>query len=99
MALELQWTDEAIALLDEIIKHLEENWTEREIKAFFQKLESSLKVILEAPHRHKKSLRKPNTREYLLASHTTIFYTYDEHKLYIMLIWPNRKDPANITTE
>lgn len=31
MALEPEWTDEANELLDEIIKHLEENWTDREI--------------------------------------------------------------------
>jgi len=39
MALEIFWVDEANEGLDEIIGHLEEKWTEKEIHRFFTRLE------------------------------------------------------------
>jgi len=36
MALDIVWADEANEDLDDIIKHLEEKWTEQEIHNFFK---------------------------------------------------------------
>lgn len=47
------WSDEANEGLDEIIEYLENNWTDREIKNFFIRLEACLDKIAEAPHRQK----------------------------------------------
>lgn len=62
--MKIVWSDEANEGLDEIIEYLENNWTDREIKNFFIRLEACLDKIAEAPHRQKDSLRKPGTKEY-----------------------------------
>lgn len=93
MALEIVWTDEANEGLDEIIEYLKENWTEKEIRKFFTRLEACLEKIRDAPHRQKDSLRKPGTKEYQHSPQTTIFYAFDDKVVYILRVWANLKNP------
>ena len=39
------WTDLAIKELEKTIEYLEENWTEKELRNFFEKLEETLSLI------------------------------------------------------
>jgi plasmid stabilization system protein ParE len=96
MALEIVWSDEANKGLDEIIWHLEEKWTKKEIHKFFTRLEECLENIKEAPHRQKNSVRKPGTKEYQHSQQTTIFYTFDDKEVHILRVWANLKDPGRL---
>jgi plasmid stabilization system protein ParE len=96
MALEIVWSDEANAGLDDIIKYLEDNWTEKEINLFFLRLEECMNIIKTAPHRQKDSLRKPGTKEYQHSRQTTIFYSYDDHAIHILRLWVNVKNPDKV---
>jgi len=96
MALEIVWTDEANKGLDEIIEHLEEKWTERELSDFFTRLEECLSKIEEAPHRPKDPVRKEGTKEFQHSPQTTIFYTYDDKVVNILRLWANSKDPERL---
>ncbi len=96
MALEIVWTGEATEGLDEIVEHLEENWTEKEISKFFTRLEECLEKIREAPQRQKDSLRKSGTKEYQHSPQTTIFYTFDDKVVNILRVWANLKDPGKL---
>jgi plasmid stabilization system protein ParE len=94
VALEIRWTIEADGHLDEIIDYLERNWSEKEIIQFYDRLEESLQLI--SSNTFKVSIRKPNTHEFLLAPHTTIFYEFNESYVYILALWQNRKDPKKL---
>ena len=43
------WTKEANDNLDSILKYLEENWTEKEIRKFAQKLNTRINIIKQNP--------------------------------------------------
>mgnify|MGYP003564682210 CR=1 FL=1 len=96
MALAIEWTNEARYHLDQTIEYLELNWTEKELVNFFTKLEQALSTISEHPEQHKLSLRKPNTREYQITEHTTLFYSFDDKVVTVLLLWPNRMNPKNL---
>lgn len=96
MALEIVWADEAREGLEEVIEYLEINWTEKEIRRFFNRLEECLEKIKEAPGRQKDSQRKPGAKEYQHSPQTTIFYTYDKKTINILRIWTNVKDPDSM---
>ena len=96
MALEVRWSNEAEFQLEEIINYLENNWTKKEIKSFFKRLEEGIEEIRQYPLRHKISDRKNNTREFQLSPHTTIFYTFNDQTLDILLLWPNKKNPSKL---
>lgn len=93
MALDVIWAPEAIELLEEIIAYLKKHWSEKVVRSFVQRLDRAIEELQESPDRYKKSLRKPDTHEFKMAPQTTIFYSFDEENLYILLVWPNRKNP------
>ena len=96
MALKVAWTEEAEKQLDDVILYLESNWTEREIRNFFKKLESAITKIKSAPDRHKKSQRKEGTYEYQLSPQTTIFYSFNAKEIVVLLLWPNKTNPKKL---
>lgn len=92
MALEISWSDEANDGLDEIVEYISSKWSDRELANFFIRLEECLEQIKEAPQRNKDSLRKNGVKEFQHSPQTTIFYTYDDSKVYILRLWLNAKD-------
>lgn len=96
MALVIQWTNEAEQHLDNIIEYLEKNWTDREIRNFFRKLEEGLEIIKTKPLQQKKSIRKPNTYEFQLSQQTTIFYCFDLKTATILALWSNKMNPKKL---
>lgn len=90
MALTIVWSNEAEEQLDRIVEYLETNWTEKEIRKFFSRLEESLKAIANNPATYKNSLRKKGVKEFLITTHTSIFYTFDRKNLYVISIWANK---------
>lgn len=96
MALDVEWTSVAEKQLDRILAYLETNWSEKEIKQFFEKLEEGIETIRVTPEQQKKSIRKRHSYEYQLSPQTTIFYTFDSKKATILLLWSNRMNPKNL---
>ncbi|MCB0496708.1 MAG: type II toxin-antitoxin system RelE/ParE family toxin [Cyclobacteriaceae bacterium] len=96
MALKVVWTDEANEDLDELILYLEANWTHREIKSFFRRLEDCIESIRNSPQRQKDSLRKRGVKEYQLSKQTTIFYNYNKEEVHILRLWLNVKDSRSL---
>lgn len=93
MALDVEWSQEAEFQLDDIIAYLEYRWTAKEIKKFFAKLEKAINTISETPELHKVSTRRENLREFQITKHTTLFYTFNQNKVFIMLLWSNAMNP------
>ena len=96
MALAIEWTLEAEKQLDDIIEYLESNWTDREIRNFFRKLEKALKVISNKPLQQKISERKEGAYEYQLSPQTTLFYSFDKTTATILVLWLNKMNPTNL---
>ena len=96
MALEVIWTDEANDNLDEIIEYLEKNWANKEIHDFFTRLDESIEAIRKNPGSYKNSVRKSGVKEFQHSKQTTIFYTYDDNAVYVLLLWINKKDFRNL---
>jgi plasmid stabilization system protein ParE len=92
----IEWSLEARSNLDNIITYLENEWTEKEVRNFSERLEKQLSLLLQTPEVYKKSLRKEGLRECQVTNHNTLFYTYDDEKLYIVTIFDNRQDPQKL---
>ena len=92
----VEWSLEAQINLNNIITYLEKEWTEKEIRYFSERLDKQLSTILLTPDIYKKSSRKTGLRECQITNHNTIFYTYDDEKLYIVTVFDNRQDPGQL---
>jgi len=58
--LRIRWTEEASKNLESIAKYLESNWSEKELKSFFLKLEKQLEIVLSAIH-FQREIKKAKT--------------------------------------
>ncbi len=92
------WTDEAINNLGSIIKYLEENWTEKELKKFAQSLERRINLIAIRPQIFPISRKKNEIRRSVLDKHNTIYYrVHVKNKLVeILTLWGSRRDPEKL---
>lgn len=60
------WADEAKMNLDSIIDYLTANWTDKEIRNFYKKLEKRLSIISKNPFTFPPSDLKSNVRRCVL---------------------------------
>ncbi len=96
MALEIIWSEEADFNLDSILKYLQSNWTEKELKNFAGKLDEQLSLISEFPLQYKQSQRLQGTRECVITKHNSLFYIVAKTSIYILSIWDNRQNPSKL---
>ena len=96
----IEWTSEAERNLSAIFDYLEDNWTQREISNFAEKLESNLKHISEHPTAFPLYSKEKNVRRCVLSSQTTIYYSEVpfEDRIVIITLFDNRRniDSLNI---
>ncbi len=58
MALEIIWSKKAAAGYAKILKHLDENWTAKEVKHFEQEMEKFFDTLSKQPHILEESKKK-----------------------------------------
>ena len=86
MAVRLVWTKRAIQGYDRIIKYLEKEWTEKEVRSFMQETFHFFELLKENPRlleptgKHKELYRGPINRL------TLITYRYKPRKKEIILV-------------
>jgi plasmid stabilization system protein ParE len=96
MALNIEWSEEAIDNLRNIIEYLQENWTIKELRTFSKKLDEQVELIRRKPATYKASKRLQGTRECVVTKHNTLFYVYDESTVFIAVLWDNRQNPNKL---
>lgn len=87
------WTKEANDNLDSILKYLEENWTEKEIRKFAQKLNTRINIIKQNPKAFPFLISKIELRKSVLTRQTTIYYKVKKDSIVIVALFDNRKKP------
>ena len=64
--LKIRWTEEATKNLESIIIYLESNWTEKELKRFFQKFEKQILILSNFPEAYPHSQNKKGIHQCVL---------------------------------
>lgn len=94
--LKIRWTEEATKNLESIIEYLETNWTSKEVKKFFQKLEKQLLLLSIFPEAYSLSLKKKKIHRCVFTKNLTIYYTVDEEFLVLLSIFDTRQHPSKV---
>jgi len=87
------WTDHALSELNDIINHLESNWTRKEISRLFKKIEKSLAQIGRNPAMYPKTDKRESVRRAVLTRQLTLYYKTDKNIIYILSLFDNRRNP------
>ena len=92
--LRIRWTEEATNNLENIIHYMETNWTPKELKKFFQKLEKQLVLLSIYPEAYPLSNQKTRIHRCVLTKNLTIYYTVKEDFLILLSIFDTRQRPS-----
>jgi plasmid stabilization system protein ParE len=94
--LKIRWTEEATNNLENIILYLEANWSEKELKTFFTKLEKQLELISIFPQAYPISLKRTRVHRCVFTKNLTIYYTVDDGFIVILSIFDTRQHPRRL---
>lgn len=93
----LIWSSESKKNLADLIFYLEANWTEREIKNFFQKLEKIISLIKFKPQIFRVVNRKKRIRKCVVSKQISLYYRFDITEIFIVTVFDNRRNPNRLS--
>lgn len=85
--------------LDNLLKYLEVEWSEKVKQNFILKLDTTLNQIRKYPLSFEKSEIKPDLHRCLVSKQTTLYYKFDIKRIYIVTIFDNRMNPEKLKQE
>jgi len=88
------WTKEANVNLDQIISYLEKEWTVKEIKNFFVKLEKAITLLTARPLLFRATNKSKQIHRCVLTRQVSIYYKIVNETIVILSIFDNRQNPS-----
>jgi len=92
----ITWSDEALYNLSQVITYLEDNWTEKEIRKFAQKLEKSLHLISIFPEIYPSTSKRKKVRRCVLTKQVSLYYKVIKKEIFLVTLFDNRQDPKKL---
>ncbi|MEI6756825.1 MAG: type II toxin-antitoxin system RelE/ParE family toxin [Chlorobium sp.] len=92
--LKIKWSEEATNNLDNIIAWLETNWTQKELRKFFQKFEKQLLILSLFPEAYPVAWAKKRIHRCVFTKSLTIYYSVNEDNLELLSIFDTRQLPS-----
>ena len=92
------WSAEAVRNIEDIIQYLQTNWTDKEIRKFFVKLDKRIALISSRPLIFPSTQTKAQAHRSVLSKQTTIYYKVLKDQILILALFDNRQDPDKLKT-
>lgn len=83
--------------VDSLLVYLENTWFEDIKLKFISKLEQRLSQIRIHPSVFPLSKLKPGLHKCVVTRQTSMYYTFDHEKIYVLAIFDNRQGPKKLT--
>ena len=100
MAFKIVWSKEAEETFENIISHLEVNWTEREIVKFVSETEKIISILKKNPYLFRGS-DKVKIFEVLVGKQNLLIYQINlsEKRVELLSFWDTRQNPKSKFTK
>ncbi len=85
--------------LEILLKYLEVEWSEKVKHNFIEKLDNSIEQIRRYPLSCEKSQLKLGLHRCVVSKQTTLYYTFDTKRIFIVTIFDNRMNPNKLKEE
>ena len=92
MVKEIRWTQEANDTFENVIKYLDQHWTEKETSKFILSTNKVIDFIAEYPNMFRKTTKR-NVHEALITPHNLLIYKIYPNHIDLLLFWDTRKNP------
>jgi plasmid stabilization system protein ParE len=98
MGYKVLWTNQAIKTADDVVKYLREEWTEKEVNDFLDKVDNTISLIEVNPKLYRASDKKPNIHLAIIKRRTLLVYQVRPVKkqIILLLFWNPKKNPKKM---
>ena len=98
MVQKITWLPEAQATFLSAMAYLEENFTEKEVRKFTERIAQKLLIIKLNPRLGRRGSKKANVYKTVVHKKVMLFYQYKPVKKEIVLLmfWNTLQDPQNL---
>lgn len=93
MERQIIWTPQAEKTLTQIVEYLEENWTEKEVKKLFVKIDKTISLIQQNPKVFRCLSKKSSLYEALVTKQNVLIYKIINDCIYLITFWDTRRNP------
>ena len=94
--LDVIWSAESIQRTDQIIKFLNDKWTNKEIINFLEDLKSFEEIVSNFPEIYPESQIKKGYRRAVINRQTSVLYSIESKSILIHSLFDNRQDPDKL---
>lgn len=81
---------------DELLHYLESEWSAKVKQNFIRKFDNAVLQIGKYPHSAEKSEIKNGLHRLVITKQTTLYYTHNEKRVYIVAIFDTRQNPKRL---
>jgi plasmid stabilization system protein ParE len=92
------WNDEALQNVTEIMAYLIENWSQKEVDHFIDKLQQREILLSHQPKAFPLSQKGGNYRRSVLTSQISIYYKFEDETIKIQSVFDTRQDPDKLNS-
>jgi plasmid stabilization system protein ParE len=98
MAIEVDWSDEAIEIFQKNITYLEKEWSEKEVSRFIQQIENIIIRLKKFPQSYPQGYKNKKYRKARLNKYIALFYSYQKsnNKIVLISFWNVKQDPGKL---
>ena len=90
------WSDRALADLQSTLNYLTNNWTERELRNFAQRIDRRIGLIVTNPNLFPATAKRRNLRRSVLTKHNVIYYKVERNVITIVAFFDSRQNPKRL---
>lgn len=92
------WTNRAIKSAENIVKYLEEEWTEKEANDFLDAVDDIIEAIELNPKLFRASLKRPHIHLAIIKRRTLLVYQIRPQKkqITLLLFWNPKQSPKKL---
>lgn len=93
MALQIEWTSNALQDYEQIINYLLKEWSVNAASDFVKRAEERIHILSLLPNVGIASVKYPSIRSILITKHNRLYYELTSEKIVILDIFDTRQDP------
>jgi hypothetical protein len=93
MASTIRWTAEVVKTYEAIILYLQNEWSDKEVTEFANRVNRLLITISNHPYLFKASKYR-SIRKAVIGKQNTLFYFIRNDEIILLTFWDNRQSPA-----
>ena len=92
------WSDRAKKTITDVINYLREEWTEKEVNEFLDRVDDMVTTISSNPRLFRASFKRPNVHLALIHRRTYLVYQVlaPKKQIAILLFWGPKQNPKKL---